>query len=310
MDNLSTSIGNVKLRNPLILAAGILGSTYSTLNKLYFEGFGAVTTKSIGLKPRTGHPNPSVVYLSEINSVVNAVGLANPGVDYFCRELQNIDPKVEYVISCFGGNPEEISEVVKTIDKYIETQNRPIAFELNLSCPHASNAGLAVGTDPFIVEKIIKSVKRVTKIPIWVKLTPNITDITEIGIAAVKGGADALVAINTVKAMLIDIKTKLPILSNNRGGLSGSAIKPIGVRAIFDLYEILDSNVPLVGVGGISKWEDIIEYILAGANAVQIGSVLSFTNSKEIIKGFRGKLSSYLKQEEINLDQLRGLAHE
>ncbi|MFX0126321.1 MAG: dihydroorotate dehydrogenase, partial [Candidatus Hodarchaeota archaeon] len=141
-------------------------------------------------------------------------------------------------------------------------------------------------------------------------LTPNITDITEIGVAAVKGGADALVAINTVKAMLIDIKTRLPILSNYRGGLSGSAIKPIGVRAIFDLYESLGSSIPLVGVGGISKWEDIIEYILAGANAVQFGSVLSFKDPKAIINHFREKLSSYLQQEEIDLDQLRGLAHE
>jgi dihydroorotate dehydrogenase (NAD+) catalytic subunit len=279
MDNLSTSIGKVKLRNPLILAAGILGSTYSTLNKLF-------------------------------NSVVNAVGLANPGVDYYCHELQNINLEVKYIVSCFGGNPEEFSQVIKTIDKYMEARNPPIAFELNLSCPHASHVGIAVGTDPFVVEEILKSVKKVTKIPLWVKLTPNITDITEIGVAAVKGGADALVAINTVKAMLIDIKTRLPILSNYRGGLSGSAIKPIGVRAIFDLYESLGSSIPLVGVGGISKWEDIIEYILAGANAVQFGSVLSFKDPKAIINHFREKLSSYLQQEEIDLDQLRGLAHE
>lgn len=310
MNNLWTSIGKISLRNPIILAAGILGSTYSTLNKLFHEGFGAVTTKSLGLKPKIGHPNPSVIYLPEIKSVVNAVGLANPGIEYFSREFHRINPEVNYIVSCFGADSEEFVKVVKLIDKETNTCTRPIAIELNLSCPHAQKVGMVLGTDPILVEDIVTAVKNSTSLPIWVKLTPNITDITEIGVAAINGGADALVACNTIKALIIDIHTKKPILANKRGGLSGSAIKPISVRAIFDLYELLGSDVPLIGVGGITKWEDIIEYILAGANAVQIGSILSYNSSKDLINSFINNLSAYLEQENNSLNELRGLAHE
>jgi dihydroorotate dehydrogenase (NAD+) catalytic subunit len=310
MNQLWTSIGTITLRNPIILAAGILGSTYSTLNRLFHEGFGAVTTKSLGLKPRIGHPNPSVIYLPEINSVVNAVGLANPGIEYFSREFHRIDPDVKYVVSCFGSDPEEFVKVVRVIDNETKDCTKPVAIELNLSCPHAQKVGIAIGTDPVIVEDVVKSVKKSTSLPVWAKLTPNITDITKIGIAAVNGGVDALVACNTIKALIIDISTKKPILANKRGGLSGSAIKPIAIRAIYDLYELLESEVSLIGVGGITTWEDIIEYVLAGANAVQIGTTLSYTNPKDLINSFVFNLNTYLEQENNSLNELRGLAHE
>jgi dihydroorotate dehydrogenase (NAD+) catalytic subunit len=310
MRNLDTKIGKVTIRNPLILAAGVLGSTYSTLNKLYNEGLGAVTTKSIGLYPRSGHPNPSVLYLSEIKSVINAIGLANPGVEYFCKELINIEAEVKFVISCFASSPDEFVQVLNYIERETQYTRNPIAFELNLSCPHAKNFGMAVGTDSEIVKTIVEAAKQSTKKPIWVKLTPNVENITQIGIAAIEGGADAIVAINTLKALLIDLKTKKPILANRKGGLSGAAIKPIGLRAIFDLYECLGSDVPLIGVGGISSGEDIIEYILAGANAVQIGSVFSYNDSKSLIKEFITSLDSFLEAENISLTELRGLAHE
>ncbi|MFX1285245.1 MAG: dihydroorotate dehydrogenase [Promethearchaeota archaeon] len=310
MKNLKTSIGNVKIRNPLILASGILGSTYSSLNRLFHEGLGAVTTKSIGKEPRKGYPNPSVLYLSEIHSIVNAVGLANPGCVNFRKELQNIDSDVELIVSIYGSSPEEFVSVIDCFEKY-NKQVEFLAFELNLSCPHAKELGMAVGTDPELVKEIVKQAKQTSNIPVWVKLTPNIADITIIGEAAVTAGANALVAINTVKAMLIDIKTKKPILGNIRGGLSGKAIKPVGLRAIYDLYDSIGPKIPLIGLGGISNWEDIVEYILAGACAVQIGSAFTnYSSPKVLISRLLGGLESYLIQEDLSIEELRGGAHE
>jgi dihydroorotate dehydrogenase (NAD+) catalytic subunit len=306
MKDIKTTIGSVEIRNPLILASGILGSTYSTLNKAFQEGFGAVTTKSIGIQPREGNPNPSVLYLPEINSIINAVGLANPGCIKFSEELQYIDPNVKFIISVFGSSSDEL---VSVIDCF-RMKTKPIAFELNLSCPHAKKVGMALGTDPEVVEEVVKKVKTTFNVPIWVKLTPNISDITKVGEAAISAGADALVAINTVKALLIDIEVKKPILGNIKGGLSGKAIKPIGLRAIYDLFESFGSEIPLIGLGGISQWEDVVEYFLAGASAVQIGSALhSYSSPQVFITELLNGLNSYLTRENLTLEELRGMAH-
>ena len=303
-------IGNVEIRNPLILSSGIWGSTYSSLNRAYREGFGAVTTKSIGFEPREGHPNPSVIYIPEIKSIMNAVGLANPGYEAFSKELSSIYSDVRYSISLFGSSQDDFRKMIHFIDDHV-IKNSPIAYELNLSCPHAKNVGVAVGTDPDIVYSIIDAAKNSTKVPIWVKLTPNITSIVKIAESAVNAGADALVAINTLKALMIDINIKKPILGNIYGGLSGQAIKPIGLRTIFELYEHFGSKLPLIGVGGISSWQDVVEYILAGANAVQIGSALiDYDNPQLLLNDILEGLDNYISKEDITLDQLRGLAHE
>ncbi|UCG03676.1 MAG: dihydroorotate dehydrogenase [Candidatus Heimdallarchaeota archaeon] len=309
MKELKTTIGNVEIKNPLILASGILGSTYSTLNRSFHEGFGAVTTKSIGIEPREGHPNPSVLYLPEIHSVINAIGLANPGCSKFSKELQNIESDVSLIVSVFGSSPDEFISVIDCLRK-VRMRTSPVAFELNLSCPHAKRFGMAVGTDPEVVEEIVKEVKTTFNIPIWVKLTPNISDITKIGEAALSGGADALVAINTIKALLIDIEAKKPILGNIRGGLSGRAIKPIGLRAIYDLFESIGPKIPLIGLGGISKWEDVVEYLLAGASAVQIGSAFhNYSSPKVLITELLNGLDSYLVREDLTIEELKGMAH-
>ncbi|MFX0085558.1 MAG: dihydroorotate dehydrogenase [Candidatus Hodarchaeota archaeon] len=310
MIDLRTKIGDITIRNPLILASGVFGSSYSSLNRAYKEGFGAVTTKSIGIEPRDGYPNPSIIYLPEIKSILNAVGLANPGYIEFTQELNNLKNDVRYIISLFGSNPKEFAQMIEHMNKQIKN-NYPIAYELNLSCPHAKKVGIAVGTDPEIVSRIIRTVKKYTHVPIWVKLTPNITDIISIAEAAVSAGADALVAINTLKALKVDIHIKKPVLGNIRGGLSGQAIKPIGIRMIYDLFENYGPKVPLVGVGGVWNWEDVIEYILAGANAVQIGSALADISSpaqlaSSIIQG----ITRYLSEEGTNITELRGKAHE
>ncbi|UCE14089.1 MAG: dihydroorotate dehydrogenase [Candidatus Heimdallarchaeota archaeon] len=310
MSDLTTFIGRVQIRNPLILAAGILGSTFSTLNRAYQEGFGAVVTKSVGRHPRDGHPNPSVVYIPETDSILNAVGLANPGCIEFGKELVKIHSDVKLIVSIFGSTAEDISSVIQCIENNIGN-SKSVAFELNLSCPHVQKVGMLVGTDPKLVYDIVNQAKSITKTAIWIKLTPNVKDITIIGEAAIDAGADALVAINTLKAMLINVEARKPILANLRGGLSGRAIKPIGIRAIYDLYEKFGPKVPLIGVGGIWTWEDIVEYFLAGACSVQIGSVLSqYSSPQFIISELLTGLQKYLVQEGLSLHELRGLAHE
>jgi len=310
MIDLQIKVGDVKLRNPLILASGLLGSSYSSLNRAYENGFGAVTTKSIGVESRDGYPNPSIIYLEEIKSILNAVGLANPGYKVFTQELKEMNKDVQYVVSLFGSNPDEFVQMIEHIDEHIIVHS-PSAYELNLSCPHAKKVGMAVGTDPEIINSIISCVKKSTRIPIWVKLTPNITNIISVAEAAISAGADALVAINTLKALMIDIYVKKPILSNIRGGLSGRSIKPIGIRTIFDLFEKYGLEIPLIGVGGVSKWQDVIEYFLAGANAVQIGSALNdYSSPKELTSKIIFGLENYLSDENVKIGELRGIAHE
>ena len=163
MIDLQTNIGKIKIRNPLILASGIYGTTYSSLNRAFEEGFGCVTTKSIGIDSRNGYPNPSIIYLHEINSVLNAVGLANPGYKAFTSELKEINPHLHYNVSLFGSHPDEFVTMIKYIDEHI-FDNPPLAYELNLSCPHADKVGMAVGTDPVMIESIVTSTKASTKI--------------------------------------------------------------------------------------------------------------------------------------------------
>ncbi|MHA1236876.1 MAG: dihydroorotate dehydrogenase [Candidatus Hodarchaeales archaeon] len=310
MTELQTLIGTVKIRNPLILSSGILGSTHSTLNRTYNEGFGAVTTKSVGLNPRKGHPNPSVIYIPEIKSILNSVGLANPGYKQYSEELHKLNTRVRYSISIFGSSPSEFQQIIQGFDNEL-VNNKPIAYELNLSCPHAEKVGIAVGTDTNIVHSIVEVAKESTNVPIWVKLTPNITSIIEIAEASINAGVDALIAINTLKALMIDINIKKPVLGNIYGGLSGQAIKPIGLRAIYELYEHFGSSIPLIGVGGISSWQDVIEYFLAGASAIQIGSALIDYNTPQIlIHNILKGLNRYILKEGKSLSQLRGLAHE
>ena len=308
MNQLEANIGSIILRNPLILASGILGSSYSTLNRIYHEGFGAVVTKSVGLKPRDGYSNPSVFFLPEIQSVINAIGLANPGYEKFGVDLKNIDKNTKYVISIFGPSPEEFHQIITFFEEF--EFPKPIAYEINLSCPHADKVGLAVGTDPEIVSDIISEVKSCSSIPIWVKLTPNITNIIPIAEVALDSGADGIVAINTLKALYIDIQMKKPFLSNKRGGISGRAIKPIGVRMIYDLFDYFGPNIPLIGVGGVWNWEDVIEYILAGACAVQIGSALMRASALDLTNEIITGIMRYLEENSLSLNSLRGLAHE
>ncbi|MCL7414445.1 MAG: dihydroorotate dehydrogenase [ANME-2 cluster archaeon] len=302
MDNmtkpdLSIELTGMGMKNPTILAAGVLGTTGSSLKRVANSGAGAVVTKSIGIEPKPGHPNPTMFKLE--CGFLNAMGLPNPSYKEFRGELDTAkESGVPVIASVFGAHPDEFSKIIDGLDG-------ADAYELNVSCPHASGYGAVVGTDPLLVEEITRAAKQTANAPVWVKLTPNVTDIVAIGEAAQRGGADAVVAINTVRSMAIDIHSGYPILGNLYGGLSGPAIHPVAVKCVYDLYQALD--IPVIGVGGIANYQDAVEMMMAGACAVQIGSAIY--DSISVFDDVTMGLSEYLVSHGLVLDDIIGLAH-
>jgi dihydroorotate dehydrogenase (NAD+) catalytic subunit len=234
---------------------------------------------------------------------LNAMGLPNPSYPDFSGELEiaKRESEVPVIASIFGGNAEEFAIVA---DGLVDAG--PDAFELNVSCPHAQGYGASIGCDACAVEEITAAVCDITELPVWVKLTPNVTDIVSIGKAAQRGGADAVVAINTVRGMAIDIHSGYPVLGNRFGGLSGRAIKPVAIKCVYDLYAALD--IPVIGVGGISTWEDAVEMMMAGASAVQIGSAVY--DGPEIFQAVADGIESFmLSRGYKDTSDIVGLAH-
>jgi dihydroorotate dehydrogenase (NAD+) catalytic subunit len=294
MPSLSVDAGGLTLRNPVLLAAGILGTTGASLRRAAQAGAGGVVTKSVGSVPREGHPGPTVVQVE--CGLLNAMGLPNPSYKDFQDEIETAKTGgVPVVASIFGSSAEEFAKIARGL--------KADAFELNLSCPHAEKFGAELGRYPDLVESVTGAVKAASNVPIWVKLTPNTAEIVELGLAAQRGGADAVVAINTLKAMVIDIETGYPILGNRFGGLSGSAIKPVAVRCVYDLASNLE--IPVIGVGGITSWEDVVEMIMAGASCVQVGTALM--RGYGIFEEFNVGLAGYLERKSLTLDELCGL---
>ncbi len=293
---LSLKLTGISLKNPLMLAAGIMGTTGGSMKRIAQAGAGALVTKSIGIEPKSGHSNPSMV---EVDcGYLNAMGLPNPSYKNFQQEIDTAkEAGVPVIASIFGGCTLDFSEIAGAI--------QADAFELNVSCPHAHGYGAEIGTDPTLVEDITRAVKNTVDVPVWVKLTPNVTNIKSIGLAAQSGGADAVVAINTVRAMAIDIESGYPILGNKFGGLSGRAIKPVAVKCVYDLYEALD--IPVIGVGGISDWKDAVEFIMAGAQAVQIGSAIG--NNINVFNEISSGMGTFLTQKGWKLEDIYGMAH-
>ena len=231
-------------------------------------GAGAVVTKSIGTTPREGYPNPTFVELE--HGILNAMGLPNPGIKNIEEEIRVLTQADTCVISSiFGGTATDFVSLGVTMEDYGVD-----ALELNMSCPHAEGYGLEIGSDPDLVRSITQQVKDATSIPVFVKLSSNVTDIVGIAQAAEKGNADGIVAINSVRGMTIDLEARCPVLSHKTGGYSGMAIKPIGVRCVYDIAHHV--TIPIIGVGGITTGLDALEYIMAGATAVQIGSALYY----------------------------------
>jgi len=261
-------LAGLRLANPTMLASGILGYSAETLESIVDGGTGAVVTKSVGSKPRVGYANPTIVQTS--CGLINAMGLPNPGIDEFVKEIREAKTvlNVPLIVSVYGFSAEEYATVAK---KAVDAGAH--AIELNVSCPHVRETGSEIGQNPRILAEVVEKVKAVVDKPVFVKLSPNVTSIAEIAEAATKAGADAITAINTIKAMAIDTETAIPILGNRTGGLSGSAIKPTAIRCVYEIYERV--KVPIIGCGGIVNWRDAVEFLLAGASAVQIGTAVA-----------------------------------
>lgn len=298
--NLSVKLDKIHLRNPTMLASGILGISQSIFERLYHENIGAIVTKSISVRPMKGYPNPTVIPLGG-GSYLNAVGLSNPGVDAFSRELSD-NKIIPIFISLVGSSEKEFSKMVKAFDAL-----NILGYEINLSCPHVSKMGMEVGDDPEAVNKIVKTVRMNTNKPISVKVGVGSIDVVELARVAVDAGADIITAINTLRAMSIDIETMMPILSNRIGGLSGNAIKPIGIRCVYEISKKL--QVPVIGCGGVSSWKDVVEYMIAGASAVQIGSVLG-SSGPRIFNQITAGLKKYVEKKQLkNIGETIGISH-
>lgn len=290
-------IANVSFSNPVILASGILDETGESMLRAIKNGAGGIVTKSIGLDKKDGYETPVIVEMNQ--GLLNAMGLPNPGIENFKSEIDLAKAGKVPIIGSIFGTIEEFPIVAKKMESYGVD-----ALELNVSCPHAKKYGSEIGSDPALVEEVISDVKKIVNIPIFVKLTPNVKDIVEIAKSASK--ADALVLINTVKGISIDIYAKKPVLSYKIGGYSGPGIKPIGVRAVYDVASELD--IPIIGVGGIMSGKDAIEYILAGASAVQVGSALYY-HGYDIFRIINKDILDYLKSENYDkLEDIIGLA--
>jgi len=297
--SLSTSVGPIRLERPVMLASGILGISMDVFNRLYRSGAGAVVTKSLSKEPWEGYPNPTIFSING-GGWLNAVGLSNPGSEYFAKMIEP-NKEVPIIVSLVGSVPEDFELMVKAFS------NCNVAgFELNLSCPHVAKVGLEVGDDPELVKKIVTTVKNSTNVPVIAKVGLGTTHYLNTVGAAIDSGIDAITAINTVRAMAIDTETQRPILSNKFGGLSGTPIKPIALRCVYEISSKFD--IPIIGCGGISTWEDAIEFFLAGASAVQLGSAVGdkwIDVFNDINKGILG----YMEKKEISkIEEMVGIA--
>jgi dihydroorotate dehydrogenase (NAD+) catalytic subunit len=269
------------------------------MKRLIDAGFGAVTTKSIGPKPRIGYKNPSIIEVLP-GTFINCVGLGNPGIDNFVDEIREIKKyKFPLIVSVFGNDNKSYIEVATKAEKAGAD-----AIELNISCPHSEIS--CIGIDKDLTYKLVLELKKHISLPLFIKLNPNVTNIIDIAEAAENAGANGIVAINTLTAMAINIDTWRPILSHGSGGLSGKAIHHIAIKNVYDLYKRL--RIPIIGCGGISNWQDTIEFFLAGASAVQIGTALY--NGLDVIEAINNGLRNYLVETgKSSISELTGLSH-
>lgn len=299
---LEVEILNMKLKNPILLAAGVLGSTASSLNWAARNGAGGIVTKSFSLEQNKGYPNPTTVEVR--GGIINAIGLSNPGVQAFKVELEKIDGKVPTIASLYGSSPEEFSLVAREVEDMVD------ALELNVSCPHAmTGCGASIGQDPDLTAEIVRKVKQTVQIPVIVKLTPNVTDIIEIAVAAANAGCDGLTLINSLgPGMCIDLETARPVLSNRFGGMSGPAIKPIALRCVYQVYEAV--KIPIIGVGGIMDYADAVEFLYAGACCIQVGTAVMY-QGLDVFQRIANGMAVFMKDKEFHsVDEMVGLAHQ
>ncbi len=299
---LNTELCGIKLKNPAVLASGVLGTSIELMKRVAANGAGAVTTKSIGPVEREGNANPTVVEIENKTGkgIYNAVGLPTPGYlnmgDEFKRWHELKELKIPLIASIYGSSVADYVKITKYIQKY-----KPSIIELNISCPNKAE-GMVFGKDKELTRKLVKAVKSASKVPVMPKLTPNCDDIAEIAAACEKAGADAVCAINTVQKEILHPQLKVPLLAYGRGGISGPAIKKIALKKVKQVREAVD--IPILGVGGISSGADAVEMLKAGADAVGIGSGVYFRGI-DIFKKVCDEMIAVMKKQGIkSLDEL------
>ena len=301
MKSLAVNIAGVTLKNPVMVASGTFGSGEEYSEFVDLSRLGAVVTKGVANVPWPGNPTPRVTEV--YGGMLNAIGLQNPGIEVFCKRdipfLKKYDTKI--IVNVCGHTTEEYLEVVDRL------ADEPVdLLEINISCPNVKEGGIAFGQDPKAVEAITAAVKAHAKQPIIMKLSPNVTDITVMAKAAEAGGADALSMINTLTGMKIDIERQTFALANKTGGMSGPAVKPVAVRMVYQASKAV--TIPIIGMGGISCAEDAIEFMLAGAAAVSVGTS-NFVNPYTTVEIMKG-LEEYMDRHQIlDINEIVGAVH-
>ncbi len=304
MPDLSVTLFGITFKNPVWVASGTFGYGLEAQEIYDVSQLGAVVLKGLSLKPRSGNEPPRIVETP--CGMLNSIGLQNPGVEKFLKEIY---PQIEgidtnFIANVFGETEEEYVEVCLAL----ENAEKIVAYELNVSCPNVKKGGIVFGHDPLMLGNLVESVKKRIKKPLLVKLSPNVTDITELAGVCVKAGADGIVLINTLMGMRINIYKEKPDLSTKIGGLSGPAILPIAIRMVWQVFEKFGQEIPIVGVGGITTHEDALEHIYAGASAVQVGTA-NFYDPLAPLKIIEG-IGKFMKEKGFErFRELIGRAH-
>lgn len=300
MINTKVTYCGVEFKNPIVTASGTFGFGMEYNQFVPLEEYGGFGAKGLTRQERAGNPPPRIAETP--NGILNSVGLQNPGVEYFAQSIMPILSEYDTnVIANMSGN---------TIEEYCEmaeilSDTDVAMIEMNISCPNVKHGGLAFGTDPHVVNELTREVKKHCRKPLVVKLSPNVTSVTEIAKAAEDGGADGLSLINTLLGMKIDIHTRRPILKNNTGGLSGPAVKPVAIRMVHEVYEAV--KLPIIGMGGVMSGEDVIEFMLAGASLVALGTGLFV--KPDLILSVKEDIEKYMNQHNINdINEIIGAA--
>lgn len=299
MSKMNVKLAGIELKNPVMTASGTFGSGMEYSEFVDLNRLGAVVTKGVANVPWPGNPTPRVVETA--SGMLNAIGLQNPGIDVFCERdlpfLQKFDTRI--IVNVCGKSTEDYCEVVERLaDEKVDL------LEINVSCPNVKEGGIAFGQNPRALEAITKEVKKYARQPIIMKLSPNVTDIREMAKAAEAGGADVLSLINTLTGMKIDINRRTFALANKTGGMSGPAVKPIAVRMVYQVANAV--SLPIIGMGGIATAEDALEFIMAGATAVSVGTANFFNPyaTEEVVKG----MEEFLEKNKINdINELVGV---
>ncbi len=298
---MAVELAGIKLPNPTILASGILGVSSEIMVRAARAGAGAVVTKSFNRKGREGYRNPSFIEVP--GGFLNALGIPNPGMEEMRGEVNAVSKAgVPVIASVFGFDAGEFADAAA-----VGEEGGAVAIELNVSCPHVKEVGVEIGQRPMMVAEVTKAVKDRVRVPVMVKLTPNVTSIQEVARAAERSGADAITAVNTALGMAIDVDAASPILGGLVGGLSGPALHSIAVRAVYQVSEAV--KVPVIGVGGITDWKGAVEMMMAGASAVQVGTAVMY-RGVEVFREITSGIFKFLVENDYkSVGDIVGIAH-